>query len=192
VVGKSKALVIFVAAPLLIAAGFLIFLLTTRVVGGGGQDPAASTTTRPRPTVTETARDKTTTQTTTEPIACGTAVTTDVGGEPIGVAELVRGIHDAACRGVYSELLPFMDDSFGGFPKAEVVDGWMTQDPDGDMLATLAQSLETPALADQGGNYYCHPNGAVVVFSRGTYDRPGGWGDFDPSGRRLPMCEGAG
>ena len=185
VAGRPRALLIFVALPLILATGFLVFLLTTHIVGGDETESAA-------PPASDTTRSSMTTEVEPKPVACGTATTTYSGGEPIGVADLVSDIHDAACRGDYAALLPLMDETFGGFPKQEVVDGWMTQDSGGDVARTLAQTLETPALGSQGGDYFCHPDGAVAVFSRGTYDTPGSWSDYDPSGRRLRLCEDAG
>lgn len=190
-VTRSRVLVLFLGVPLVIVAGFLLFLATKSLVGGDGAQEAVSTPSSSVP-VTKPSNVRAGTSASGPPLMkCGEVATTDAFGNLLGALEpLVRGIHDAACHRDYSGLLPYMEDSFGGFPKEDVVAGWQRQDTDSALLRTLAETLETQAFADQGGQYFCHPSGAVTVFARGTIDRPGKWSDFDPTGHRLPgLCE---
>jgi hypothetical protein len=102
----------------------------------------------------------------------------------------VRGIHDAACRRDYAGLLPYMESSFNGVARQEVVVEWEREDFDGLILRAVAQTLEIPPVGDQGGTYFCHPDGPVAIFPRGTITQPGMWSEFDLTGReRPPACE---
>ena len=183
---RSRVLFVFLGAPLVIMAGFLVFLATKSLVGHSSGQEAV-----PPPASSVLVTKSSTSTSGPPPMTCGAVATTDTSGNPLGELEpLVRGIHDAACHRDYSGLLPHMEDSFGEFPKEDVVAGWQRQDRDGALLRTLAQTLETQPVGDQGGHYFCHRNGAVAVFARGTLDRPGKWSDFDPTGHRLPgLCE---
>jgi hypothetical protein len=181
------------AAVLLLVVGVAIFLATKALVADGDAEEATTAAPRsPRSVAGSSSVDAGPDQESTE---CGEVATTDAYGNPLPAIEpLVRGIHDAACRRDFPALLPFMADSFGyaGYPKQDVVAEWERQGSDGLLLQTLAETLEMRAVGDQGGWYFCHPGGAVAVFARGTYDRPGMWSDFDLTRTRIPTaCERA-
>ncbi|MDQ2585810.1 hypothetical protein CKY47_17815 [Saccharothrix yanglingensis] len=99
---------------------------------------------------------------------------------PAGYADMIRAVHDAACRRDHDGLVPFMTDPFdaAGRSPAEVVAAWREAYPDGTDLAVLAATLETLPRSDQGGVVFCQPSGAIVAFARGTHDRPGGLSEF--------------
>lgn len=120
---------------------------------------------------------------------CGVVPTTDQNGRPLlhRLEPTVLAIHDAACRHDYQALIPHMAPVFGPTmaSREQVIATWQAEDPDGGWLDVLAETLETPIRGGQGGAWFCHPDGAVAVFPRGTVDRPGMWSDFDPTGHRL-------
>jgi hypothetical protein len=95
----------------------------------------------------------------------------------------IAALHDAACRGDFDALLSHMSDPFGSqqVPKEEAVSVWTAELPGGDPLGLLAETLETPVHGDQGGQFFCHPKGAVAVFARPLNDQPSLLTDFDPS-----------
>lgn len=97
----------------------------------------------------------------------------------------VVALHDAACRGAFEDLLPNMSDPFGAplVPKEEAIDAWTAESPGSDPLALLAETLETPVRGYQGGQYFCHPAGAVAMFARPIGDQPTLLSDFDPTGQ---------
>ncbi len=106
---------------------------------------------------------------------------------------LVAAIHDAACRGDADALLPHMTDPFGSLQvhKEWAIDLWSADVPGGDPLALLAETLEAPAHGGQGGQFFCHPDGPVVVFARPIGDQPVLMSDFDLTGRELSdLCGG--
>jgi hypothetical protein len=114
--------------------------------------------------------------------SCSTAKTTDRTGQPIPESMLaqVTAVHDAACRRDYDSLLQLMDDPFSTGKPSNALDALRVNY--GAPLTIIAQTLETPAISDQGGLVYCHPNGAVVVFARGTLSHPGKWTAFALTG----------
>lgn len=166
------------AAIGLVAVGFGVFFLTRTLVANDAQEAS--------PTPISTAEEIPT-------FECGEAATTDAYGNPLGALEpLVHGIHDAACRRDYAGLLPFMESSFNSTSKEEAVAEWEREDHDGHILQVLAATLETPPVGDQGGQYFCHSDGAVAVFPRGTITRPGMWSFFDLAGQeRFAACGAA-
>lgn len=169
----------FLAVPLVLVAGFLLFLAVQALVSGADGQKAAPAPRNPSPVTEGGTTAAATAEQAPPPVKCGEVAPTDAYGNPLGHLEpLARGIHDAACRGDYSGLLPYMEDSFGGFPKEDVVVGWARQDSDRELLRTLAETLETPPVGDQGGHYFCHPDGAFAGFARGTVTRPGRWTEF--------------
>ncbi len=183
------------AAVTLAAVGFGVFFLTRTLVANDVQEapPTSDGTTAEAGNVT------TTPVSTADEIPafeCGEAATTDAYGNPLGALQpLVDGIHDAACRHDYAGLLPYMESSFNfnSTPKEEVVAEWEREDHDGHVLQVVAEAFETPPVGDQGGQYFCHPDGAVAVIARGTITRPGLWSSFDLAGQERPAaCEAAG
>ncbi|WP_146060440.1 hypothetical protein [Amycolatopsis sp. CA-128772] len=120
--------------------------------------------------------------------ACGPVTTADSTGRPLDERLLtpVRAAHDAACHRDYAALARLMDRPFGTrSPDAALAE---LRENDGAPLTILAQTLEVPALADQGGLTYCHPHGAIAVFARGTPDHQGKLTDFTLTGDN-PMEE---
>jgi hypothetical protein len=183
---------VLAAAVALVAVGFGVFFLTRTLVANDTQG-APPTSGEPR---SEVGNSTTTPISTVEEIPafeCGEAVTTDAYGNPLGALEpLVGGIHDAACRHDYTGLLPYMESSFNSTSKEEAVAEWEREDHDGHILQVVAETFETPPVGDQGGQYFCHPDGAVAVFARGTITRPGLWSAFDLAGQERPVaCEAA-
>jgi hypothetical protein len=120
--------------------------------------------------------------------ACGPVTTTDLTGHPLSEGFLgpVRAVHDAACHRDYAALAGLMDDPFGT-RSAEAALAELRAN-DGAPLTILAQTLESAAIADQGGLTYCHPHGAIAVFARGTPDHQGKLTDFSLTGNN-PMTE---
>jgi hypothetical protein len=117
--------------------------------------------------------------------------TTPVSSGLARLEPVVVALHDAACRGDYEALLPHMSDPFGSplLPKEAAIGVWPARIPDGDPLAVLAETLETPVHGDQGGQFFCHPDGAIAVFARPIGEQPQLLSDFDPTGQTLPnMC----
>jgi hypothetical protein len=78
----------------------------------------------------------------------------------------VRAVHDAACHRDYSGVSRLMDRPFGSRSPEEALTE--LQADNGAALTILAQTLEVTAIADQGGLVYCHPDGAIAIFARGT------------------------
>ncbi|EWM19765.1 hypothetical protein [Kutzneria sp. 744] len=109
---------------------------------------------------------------------CGTVAPADASGSPLPAPVLgeVTTVHKAACQHDFSTLASQFDAGPHGQSIAEL------RERDGAELAILAQTLETPARADQGGWVYCHPHGAVAIFARGTNTHPGTWSFFSVAG----------
>jgi hypothetical protein len=120
--------------------------------------------------------------------ACGPLTTTDLDGHPLadGFLAPARAVHDAACHRDYAALGRLMDNPFGTRSPAEALTELRAND--GAPLTVLAQTLESTAVADQGGLTYCHPHGAIAVFARGTPDHQGKLTDFTLTGDN-PMGE---
>ncbi|EOD64900.1 hypothetical protein H480_29496 [Amycolatopsis vancoresmycina DSM 44592] len=94
---------------------------------------------------------------------CGAIRMVDRTGRPIAeqLVVPVAAVHDAACHRDYEALSEWMENP-SGTRMAEL------RANDGAPLTILAQTLEGAAITDQGGLTYCHPHGAIAVFSRGT------------------------
>jgi hypothetical protein len=182
----TRIVVVVVGAIVLVGFGFGVFYLTKELFSGEAQGTAEAGAGQSATTPISTAEES-------PSIECGEIATTSAHGYPLGELEpLVRGIHDAACRGDYAGLLPFMETTFNSTPREEAVAEWEREDSDRRILQTLAETLEVPPVGDQGGQYFCHPDGAVAVFPRGTITHPGMWSMFDLVGQDRPAaCDGA-
>ncbi|GAB1512561.1 hypothetical protein JCM33774_46030 [Actinophytocola sp. KF-1] len=188
----TRAAAALAAAVTLVAIGFGVFFLTRTLVANDAREvPATSHETEPE--VGNSTATPISTAEESPNFKCGGAVTTDAYGNPLGPLEpLVQGIHSAACRGDYASLLPYMENSFNSTPKEEVVAEWEREDHGSHILQVVAETFEVPPVGDQGGQYFCHPDGAVAVIARGTISRPGLWSAFDPTGQERPAaCEAA-
>ncbi|MBW4721972.1 hypothetical protein [Saccharothrix obliqua] len=154
--------------PVLWAVVLGVLLVVGTVVVRSGRDPEPATTALP---------------TTTSPASppCGAIATTDTTGRPL--PEVLLGpagrVHDAACRRDLTALAAEMEESFGGRTPAEAV---RALDGAPEALPRVARVLEVPPRVEQGGHVYCGPEGDVVVFARGTLDRPGRWSLFEWGG----------
>jgi hypothetical protein len=109
---------------------------------------------------------------------CGAVTAVDRTGRPVEVETLglVRVVHEAACRHDYETLADLMDLPFGTRTADQAIAELRAND--GAPLTILTQTLETAAIADQGGLIYCHPHGAIAIFARGTSEHQWKFTDF--------------
>ncbi|MFG1646948.1 hypothetical protein ACGFMK_42285 [Amycolatopsis sp. NPDC049252] len=125
---------------------------------------------------------------------CGPVTTVDQAGRPVDVDTLglVRVVHEAACQHDYETLAELMDHPFGTRTADEAIAELRAND--GAPLTILAQTLETAAIADQGGLSYCHPHGAIAIFARGTSEHQWKFTDFSltPDSLAASTCSQSG
>jgi hypothetical protein len=112
--------------------------------------------------------------------ACQAVSDTDSSGQPLPTFYLdqVQAVHDAACRRDFDALAQQMDTPFQGRTPAELAAQWRQAGPGDPRIDALTTTLEGKGMLTQGGLVFCHTNGGVAIFGRGTNDRPGKWTDF--------------
>ncbi|HEX5406845.1 MAG TPA: hypothetical protein VFX16_31610 [Pseudonocardiaceae bacterium] len=164
---------VVVLAVLMIGLAVVIREATGSTAPHGGPAPSGSTVQAPIGA---------TSATPAAPL-CGTVLPTDSTGAPVPapVLDEVVAVHAAACRHDFSALTSELDGTFDGGRSSGAVMSEL-RDRNGAELVILAQTLETSAQADQGGWVYCHPHGAVAIFSRGTTTHPATWSLFSVTG----------
>lgn len=116
-----------------------------------------------------------------DPSGCVKVSALDSTGAPVDRfwMDLAAPVHDAACRHDYTALERLMDKRFNGSTPDSVIAEWRRADPRGEFLDALTQTMETPAMLDQGGLTFCGNAGVASVFARGTRDIPASWTSFD-------------
>lgn len=173
------AVVLVSSAGFLIAYGAASTLLDESPPAAGGPSAVATAT-------------LTSTSATPQPQHfCQPVATSDEAGDPVNPFFLnqVRVVHDAACQRDYDALAEQMDEKFNGSTPNQVIAEWRRAGAFDVRLEALAETLEVKGTLTHGGLLFCHPNGGVAVFGRGTINRPGKWTSFDISLGTTTPCQ---